>query len=211
LARGRKPRTWIKIDCEGILRGSINYLLDLDGQAIWVKMIALSEVCGGRPGYIEDNNQKGLPHEYLAHELHCPVELLRSVLDKMSGDDAIEVNSSGSIHLVNFHHYQFGEYERQKPYRQKKKEMLENLPEFIDKELWQDFLDMRTKMRKPPTEKAKTLLFKDLEKLRDAGDDPNEVLKQSIKSNWAGVFPLKDKQPKAIDPNANTTDIIVEE
>ena len=47
MARGRKPRNWIKIDCEGILRGSINYLLPLDGQAIWIKMIAYSEVCGG--------------------------------------------------------------------------------------------------------------------------------------------------------------------
>lgn len=139
MARGRKPRTWIKVDCEGILRGSINYLLSLDGQAIWVKMIALSEVCGGRPGYIEDNNQKGLPHDYIAHELHCTVELLESVLEKMAGDKAIELKDSGSIHLVNFHHYQFSEYDRQKPYRDKKKAV--NFEEYIE-EIRPEYADL---------------------------------------------------------------------
>ena len=65
------------------------------------------------------------------------------------------------------------------------------IPDFIDKELWNDFLEMRKKMRKPPTHKAIDLLLKDLEKLRAMGDDPNEVLKKSIVSGWAGVFPLK--------------------
>lgn len=122
MPRNRKSRTWIKVDCDGILRGSINYLLPLDGQAIWIKMIALSEICGGRPGFIEDNNQNGLPHEYIAQELHCPVELLEVVIKKMKDDKAIKTNGTGSIELVNFQHYQFGEYDRQKPYRQAKKE-----------------------------------------------------------------------------------------
>lgn len=122
MPRGRKPRTWVKMDCEGLLRGSINYLLTLDGQAVWLKMIALSEMCGGRSGYIEDNNRSGLPREYVAQELHCTVELLNSVLEKMEGDGAISINGSGSIHLVNFAHYQFSEYDRQKPSRDKRKE-----------------------------------------------------------------------------------------
>jgi len=121
MARGRKPRTWVKMDCEGLLRGSINYLLELDGQAVWLKMIALSEVCGGRPGFIEDNEERGLPHEYIAHELHCSTELFNKVLETMKVDGAVAVNGSGSIELVNFGHYQFSEYDRQKPYRQKPK------------------------------------------------------------------------------------------
>jgi len=67
------------------------------------------------------------------------------------------------------------------------------IPDFIDKELWHDFLEMRRKIRKPPTDRAKELLLKDLEKLRTVGDDPNEVLKRSIKYSWQGVFPLKSK------------------
>lgn len=122
MPRGRKPRTWVKLDCEGVLRGSINYLLSLEGQAIWIKMVALSEVCGGRSGYIEDNNENGLPHEYIAQELHCSIDSLETVLDKMKSDSAIEIDNKGSIHLVNFEHYQFSEYDRQKPYRDKKKQ-----------------------------------------------------------------------------------------
>ena len=124
MARGRKPRTWIKIDCDGVLRGSINYILSLKGQAIWIKMIALSEVCGGRAGYIEDNNKNGLPHEFIAHELHCTVDEFLEVLNSMKTDKAIEINGTGAIRLVNFDHYQFGEYDRQKPYRDKQKEAL---------------------------------------------------------------------------------------
>lgn len=122
MPRKRKSRTWIKLDCEGILHGSINYLLSLDGQAIWVKMIALSEVCGGRAGFIEDNNENGLPLEYIAQELHCSIEQLKLVLEKMKSDGAIKTNGTGSIELVNFNHYQFTEYDRQKPYREAKKE-----------------------------------------------------------------------------------------
>ena len=119
------------MDCEGLLRGSINYLLPLDGQAVWLKMIALSEVCGGRPGFIEDNNEQGLPHEYIAQELHCSIDLFELVLNKMKSDGAVHTNGSGSIELVNFNHYQFSEYDRQKPYRQAKKEAEQDPDKFI--------------------------------------------------------------------------------
>lgn len=140
MARGRKPRTWVKMDCEGLLHGSINHLFiddtasDVDTaqitslacQAVWMKMIALSETCGGRPGYIEDNNEKGLPTKYIAYQLQCPQRLLDSVLETMIGDGAIKKNGTGSIQLVNFDHYQFSEYDRQKPYRDAKKSELES-------------------------------------------------------------------------------------
>lgn len=122
MPRGRKPRHWVKLDCEGTLRGNINYLLPLDGQAVWIKMIAYSEICGGRSGWIEDNNNNGLPHEYIAQELHCSLDLFEAVLERMATDKAVEINGTGAIHLVNFEHYQFGEYERQAPYRQGKRE-----------------------------------------------------------------------------------------
>jgi hypothetical protein len=132
MPRERKSRTWIKIDCEGILRGSINYLLTLEGQAIWVKMIALADVCGGRAGYIEDNNHKGLPDEFIAHELHCSVEQLKLVKERMKEDGAINVNGTGSIQLVNFSKYQFGEYDRQKVYRKKEGEGKQTFEEYVE-------------------------------------------------------------------------------
>ena len=67
------------------------------------------------------------------------------------------------------------------------------LPEWIDKDTWDAFLEMRKKIRSVPTEYAKGLLVKKLQELRDAGDNPNEVLKRSIMNGWKGVFPLDKK------------------
>lgn len=121
MARGRKARDWVKIDCNGVLHGTINYLLVLEEQAVWFKTIAFAEVCGGPPGWLCDNEGNGLPHEYIAHELHCPVEVFDSMLDKMKKDNAVRINGTGAIELVNFPAYQFTEYDRQRDWRQRKK------------------------------------------------------------------------------------------
>lgn len=119
--RGRKPRTWIKLDCYGVLHGSINYLLTLEEQAVWLKLIPFSAICGGEPGLIQDNEGKGLPHGYIAHELHCPLPVFESMLKKMKTDKAVSENGTGIIELLNFQTYQFTEYDRQRPYRDKKR------------------------------------------------------------------------------------------
>ena len=93
MPRERKAKIWVKMHCEGVLSGNINYLFleknyneNIDGkvvslacQAVWLKMIAFSEICGGRAGFIEDNNRCGLPHQYIADELHCPIDLFENV------------------------------------------------------------------------------------------------------------------------------------
>lgn len=118
MVRGRKPRNWVRLDCQGVLHGSINYIYSLDEQAVFIKMVAMAEVYGPEPGLISDNESKALPKEYVAHELHCSQEVLNSVITKGSADKAIEENGSG-IRLLNFRHYQFTEYDRQKQYRPK--------------------------------------------------------------------------------------------
>lgn len=67
------------------------------------------------------------------------------------------------------------------------------LPEYIKKELWDDFLAMRKKIKQVPTEKAKQLLLEKLEQLRMSGNDPNKVIEQSIMNNWKGLFPLNEQ------------------
>ena len=71
----------------------------------------------------------------------------------------------------------------------KVKESIYIVPDWIDKNTWEAF--METRKKSPPTEHAKDLLVKELGKLKVAGNDPNEVLNQSIMNNWKGVFPLK--------------------
>jgi hypothetical protein len=69
-----------------------------------------------------------------------------------------------------------------------------NLPSWIKKETWDAFLEMRRKIKKIPTEHAKKLLIKELEKLKNSGNEPNAVLNQSIMRNYTGVFPLDENR-----------------
>jgi hypothetical protein len=66
------------------------------------------------------------------------------------------------------------------------------LPDWLPKEQWADFLEMRVKIRKPLTEKAKLLAINKLKELAETGNDPGDVLNQSTLSAWLGLFPLKD-------------------
>ena len=119
--RGRPPRAWVKLDCMGILRGSINYQLTLEEQAIWIKLFAYSAVCGGEPGYICDNDNKSIPDWYIAQELHCSIELLEVTVKKCITEGRLSRNATGVYHVTNWAVYQYTEYDRQKPYRDAKK------------------------------------------------------------------------------------------
>ena len=120
MTRGIKKRTWVKLDCQGMLHGSINWLFDLEEQAVFLKMIPMAAVYCKTPGTIADNEGKPLSLEFMAYELHCPVEVLKKVIEKGTQDNCIEETNEG-IKLVNFEHYQLTEYDRQRPYREKRK------------------------------------------------------------------------------------------
>lgn len=119
IKRGRGKRTWIKLHCEGTLRGSINYQLELEEQAIWMKMLAFTAVCGGEDGWIQDNDKHPLPHFFIANNLHCPLEVFETTLEKCITEGRCKENSTG-IEITNWSYYQ-SEYDRQKPYREGKK------------------------------------------------------------------------------------------
>jgi phage replication O-like protein O len=70
-----------------------------------------------------------------------------------------------------------------------KKEIFE-LPVYIDESIWQQFLEMREKMKSPATKQAQKLIINKLGGFFQKGQDPNEILKQSIISNWKNVFPI---------------------
>jgi uncharacterized protein YdaU (DUF1376 family) len=67
----------------------------------------------------------------------------------------------------------------------------ESLPPWVDPEAWGGFVAMRQAMRKPMTPAARRLAVAELAKLRDAGHDPTDVLRQSTFRSWAGLFPLR--------------------
>lgn len=64
-------------------------------------------------------------------------------------------------------------------------------PEWIPREAWDGWVEMRRKKRNAPTTKAQSLAVKELEKLRREGYDPGEVLDNCTLRGWVGIFPPK--------------------
>ena len=73
------------------------------------------------------------------------------------------------------------------------------LPSYLSRETWDEFEIMRMQMRKPMTDKARKLILYELQRIKEAGHDPNESLDQSILHCWADVYQPKEKQ---IETNA---------
>ncbi|HGF9084098.1 TPA: hypothetical protein ACJESZ_000682 [Acinetobacter baumannii] len=63
------------------------------------------------------------------------------------------------------------------------------LPEGVSRELWVGYIEMRFSMNKKPTPKAVELALKDLAKW--GAEKANQSLKNSITSNWVGLFEPK--------------------
>lgn len=72
----------------------------------------------------------------------------------------------------------------------KPKKISSVLPEWIKKETWDAYREMRTRKRAPLTDRAATLIIKELEKLKLQGQSVEDVLNQSIMKSWTGVFPI---------------------
>jgi len=65
------------------------------------------------------------------------------------------------------------------------------LPDWIPTETWEQFLEMRKRIKKPPTDYAIKLLIDKLSRFRSNGQDVKQVLEKSITSGWQDVFEIK--------------------
>jgi len=88
-----------------------------------------------------------------------------------------------------------------KPKKKKKPKETEPdfiLPEWINKEAWDGYVEMRKEKKSPmKTLRAMNLAVNTLKKLKEAGDDPIAILDKSTENSWTGLFPLSNngKQP----------------
>ena len=78
------------------------------------------------------------------------------------------------------------------------------IPSYIDQECWLGFLEMRKKIKSPPTEYAKKKILNKLERFKNSGFDVNAVLDASIVAGWKDVYEPKDV-PK-VAPAYNNSD-----
>ncbi|WP_290817414.1 hypothetical protein [Aquidulcibacter sp.] len=67
------------------------------------------------------------------------------------------------------------------------------LPDWIPKDQWQSFEEMRKKMRKPMTDRAKELIVAELHKLCPDQSGAGQILDQSVRHSWQDVYALKEK------------------
>jgi len=114
--KGRRP--WIKlypIDC---LDGSIRYQLEPDERGVWYDLLNFSAICAD-PGKIADKDGRPYPHSFIANRLNITLELLELALKKCVDEGRIQEVDGGVIVITNWAAYQ-SEYQRQKPYREKK-------------------------------------------------------------------------------------------
>jgi hypothetical protein len=68
------------------------------------------------------------------------------------------------------------------------------LPDWLDADLWREFLAHRKTLKKPMTDYAQSLAFKLLQRMKDAGHDPRDSIEQSIFNGWQGLF-----EPRAVE------------
>lgn len=64
-------------------------------------------------------------------------------------------------------------------------------PTWLSPKHWQDFLEYRQEIKKPMTLKAQSLAIEKLKELRVKGNDPTDVINQSILNGWVGLFEIK--------------------
>lgn len=73
------------------------------------------------------------------------------------------------------------------------------LPPFIPQELWNDFLEVRKKLKAVNSDRAISNLISEAIKLHQQGQDLSAVINQSITRSWKTLYPLKFDTP----PNFN--------
>jgi uncharacterized protein YdaU (DUF1376 family) len=65
------------------------------------------------------------------------------------------------------------------------------LPDWLNKTDWNDFVEMRKKLKKPMTDRAVKLMISKLETMKNKGIDTSEVLQKSIVSDCIDVYEPK--------------------
>ena len=71
------------------------------------------------------------------------------------------------------------------------------LPDWVPEDAWNGFIEMRRKARKDPTDRAKQLLVDELQRLRDAGNDPRAVIDSATRHGWLSFYPPKGAAAKS--------------
>ncbi|RLC34414.1 hypothetical protein DRH14_03075 [Candidatus Shapirobacteria bacterium] len=114
-----------------------------------------------------------------------------------------EVSQGKSQKNVNLYSSSSSSSSKRKEIKEKKKEKVnspsskkksmkekEELPFWLNEKIWEDFRAHRVALKKKMTPQAEKMLIRKLDRLRQSGNDPTQVLEESIANGWQGVFEL---------------------
>jgi hypothetical protein len=132
-------RKWIKLFIDECLTGTIREELRPDERSVWYDFLLLA----GRnrpPGCISANEDTPLSPARLSSILNVSEALLARSIKKFEDEGRIEFDLRGIVHIINWDKYQYTDYDRQKPYRQRSilkrnQQYLEEHPEEVVGEL----------------------------------------------------------------------------
>lgn len=98
---------------------------------------------------------------------------------------------SASTPLALMEHPAIPEKRREETEEEREKEALKSaLGDWIPTKKWEQFVEMRQRVKAPITDHGKYLAMLELKKLRASGQDPGAVLDQSVLKSWKGLFPV---------------------
>ena len=69
-----------------------------------------------------------------------------------------------------------------------------SLPDWLEKDLWDDFREHRKKLRKPMTQRAEQTIINKLDECREKGLNPRHLILTAIERGWLSVFEPKENQ-----------------
>lgn len=76
----------------------------------------------------------------------------------------------------------------------------ESLPEWLDKQVWEDFKEHRKNLKAKLSDLATKRLFNQLETFHNSGFDVSEIINRSIMNGWKGLFPPSTAPSKNDSP-----------
>jgi hypothetical protein len=118
---GNFKRRWIKLFIDECLTGTIREDLTPEERSVWYDFLLLA----GRnrpPGCISANENTPISSKRIAAILNITETLVRKCILNFEKSGRIRVRPNRVIYIVNWDHYQFTDYDRQKPFRQKPQE-----------------------------------------------------------------------------------------
>jgi hypothetical protein len=79
------------------------------------------------------------------------------------------------------------------------------LPDWIPDDAWQGYVEMRAKIKKPMTDRARDLIVAKLDRWRADGHSVGAVLDASTSNNWTDVY-LPKTNPVKAQPKSSWAD-----